>query len=69
MSLLEALVENPNPIWCEDCRHFVSFSPLCCEGECDIDGHDTYYGQARCESFEPKGRPNTAVSPIDGHMD
>lgn len=44
----------PEPLWCEDCKHFCN-ADMGGEGECDIDGHDTWYGCPICENAELKG--------------
>jgi hypothetical protein len=44
---------SPEPLWCEDCKHFCN-ADMGGEGECDIDNHDTWYGCPICEKAELK---------------
>lgn len=48
---------SPDPLWCEDCKHFCN-ADMGGEGMCDIDNHDTWYGCPICEKAELKGDNN-----------
>lgn len=50
-------VRNALPLWCEDCAHFGN-TDMGGEGDCDIDGHYTWYGCPICENYKPKGARN-----------
>lgn len=45
---------SPEPLWCEDCKHFCN-ADMGGEGECDIDRHRTWYGCPICENADLKG--------------
>lgn len=45
---------SPEPLWCEDCAHFGN-AFMDGEGDCDIDGHGTWYCCPICENYKPKG--------------
>ena len=45
---------SPEPLWCEDCKHFVN-ADMGGEGECDIDRHRTWYGCPICQNADLEG--------------
>ena len=58
IEFLETKLKHDNddiedPLWCEDCAHFCN-ADMGGEGECDLDGHDTWYGCPACRKFKPK---------------
>ena len=46
--------DSPEPLWCEDCKHFCN-ADMSGEGKCDIDGHDTWYCCPICKNADLKG--------------
>lgn len=59
LSLLETKFNHEDDklddtLWCEDCGHFCN-ADMGGEGECDVDGYDTWYGRPACRKYKPKG--------------